>query len=240
MDVRTYQRTEESIRGLLLRYRSELAFTVGVDIVFHCNRSTMVSWSRKGAHGALRVHQIFGGASEDVLEAIVRHFFTKVPARELRQLRSRIMDYVEQNRLKTLNGNLPRVNPPKGKVYDLDRVRRKVTRRYVPERLSERLAPRMSWSCRVTPSLMGKWIERPPGTRNLIIINRLLDNKKVPAFYIEYIVYHEILHELFPIRRQAGRWVHHSVEFRRREKTFPLYREARLWEEEQLPRLLVE
>lgn len=241
MDTRVTHRTEENIRALLLKYRPELVYTVGVDIVFHRNRTTMASWSRKGSRGTLRLHQIFRRAPAELLEVLVRHFFTRISPSESRRLRAQIMDFVEQNRVATLcDGSLPRVRPPRGKVYNLDQVRTKITQLYIPERLGDLTGPRMGWSWRATPSLMGKWIEGPPGSRNLIVVNRLLDNDKVPPYYLEYIVYHEILHDLFPIRREAGRWVHHPVEFRRRERRFALYQKARRWEEERLSRLLRE
>ncbi len=239
LSPRKRHRVEEAIRGLFLKFKPELVFTVGVDIVFHRNRRTLVSWSRKDAHGALRLHEIFAQAPEDVLEAVVRHFFTSIPRQETRKLRSRIMDFVDENRRATLGtDHLPRVRPPQGRVYDLDQVRQNVTQHYVRERLHAPSPPQIGWSYRKTPSLMGKWIEGPAGHPNLIVINRLLDDRKVPLFYVEYIVYHEILHDLFPIRRQAGRWVHHPVEFRRRERTFPRYNDARRWEAEELPELL--
>ncbi len=236
---RMSQRVEETVRAFLLKHRPEMVFTVGIDIVFHRNRSTIVSWSRRGSLGTLRLHRIFLRAPGEILEALVQYFFTKVTTRESRRLRSRIMDYVEQNRRGTLgDGGFPRIRPPKGKAYDLDQDRNKVIRLYVRERIAQPRKPRMGWSWKSTPSLMGKWIERPPGNPNLIVINRLLDSKDVPDYYLDYIVYHEILHDLFPIRRQDGRWVHHSTEFRKREKNFPRYDEARSWELEHLPGLI--
>jgi hypothetical protein len=49
----------------------------------------------------------------------------------------------------------------------------------------------------------------------------------VPEFFVEYIVYHELLHALFPpVAAQGGRRDVHTAEFKRFEKKFPRYREA--------------
>lgn len=233
------RRVEEKIRTLLLEHRPDVAYTLRVHIVFHRNRRTMISWSRKDGAGILRLHQIFARAPASVLDAVVRHFFTSLEAREKSALRALIMDFVDANRHATIcESHFPRVRPPRGRFYDLDDIHKRVIELHVPEYRSRNGLLRMGWSYRRTPSLMGKWIEGPPGRPNLIVVNRLLDTKEVPSFYVEYIVYHELLHDLFPIERRAGRWVHHSAEFRRRERDFPRYRDARRWEEQELPELL--
>jgi hypothetical protein len=232
-------KVEEQIRALMLQHKPELLFGCGVNIVFHQNSSTMISLSRRGKSGTLRVHRLFCAAPPQVLEAIVCSFFTRVSAKRSRELRSQIMDFLEENRQMALGRAIPpRTRPPRGEIYDLDEVERKVIELYVPERRAQLAAFEMAWSDRVTPSLMGKWIETPAGHPNLIIINRLLDDERVPRFYLEYIVYHEILHDLFPIRREAGRWIQHPAEFRHRERRFPYYEAARQWEKNNLQGLL--
>jgi hypothetical protein len=84
---------------------------------------------------------------------------------------------------------------------------------------------------------MGKWIAMPEGSANVVVINRLLDSRRVPAYYLQYIVFHELLHEMIPIRRRGGRWVHHPVEFRRRERQFPAFERALSWERENIGKL---
>ena len=61
----------------------------------------------------------------------------------------------------------------------------------------------------------------------LIRINKLLDNSKFPFYFINYIVYHEILHHIYPvILDKNGRRKVHTKEFKTQEKKFPYYREA--------------
>lgn len=73
----------------------------------------------------------------------------------------------------------------------------------------------------------------------VIRINPWLDQPFVPRWFIEYIMYHEMLHAFVPDEIGSdGRRRVHTEEFYRREKEFPGYRRARRWEEENLERFL--
>lgn len=73
----------------------------------------------------------------------------------------------------------------------------------------------------------------------VIRINPWLDQPFVPRWFIEYIMYHEMLHSVVPDEiGPDGRRRVHTEEFYRREKQYPGYRRARRWEEENLERFL--
>ncbi|MBA3961111.1 MAG: hypothetical protein H0X40_04310 [Chthoniobacterales bacterium] len=73
----------------------------------------------------------------------------------------------------------------------------------------------------------------------VIRIHPLLDQPFVPGWFLEYVLYHEMLHSMVPEETDsAGRRRVHTAEFNRREKAFPRYRRARRWEEENLARFL--
>jgi predicted metal-dependent hydrolase len=65
---------------------------------------------------------------------------------------------------------------------------------------------------------------------NTIRINPVLDRKTVPAYFIEFIVYHEMLHADMGVGRINGRRSVHSSGFRIREKLFKKYEQALAWE----------
>jgi predicted metal-dependent hydrolase len=48
----------------------------------------------------------------------------------------------------------------------------------------------------------------------------------VPAYVLEYIVYHEMLHLKHPVKLRGSRRCVHSAEFQAEEKLFPLATEA--------------
>ena len=65
-------------------------------------------------------------------------------------------------------------------------------------------------------------------------VHPLLDDDRVPRFFVEYIVFHELLHAVVPAEKSGGRRYDHSVTYRKLERSFPRYDEARAL----VPRLL--
>jgi hypothetical protein len=73
----------------------------------------------------------------------------------------------------------------------------------------------------------------------VIRINPALDQEFVPLWFLQYILYHEMLHSVVPDEEMAGgRRRVHTEEFNRREKRFRNYRRARRWEEDNLAKFL--
>lgn len=72
----------------------------------------------------------------------------------------------------------------------------------------------------------------------VIRINPLLDQPFVPRWFLQYVLYHEMLHSVVPDENVGKRRRVHTDEFNRREREFPRYRQARRWEEENLARFL--
>ena len=52
-------------------------------------------------------------------------------------------------------------------------------------------------------------------------MNPLLDTSLVPRVFMEYIVFHEMLHAIVPSTQSNGRCAHHPPAFRRLEAQFP-------------------
>jgi hypothetical protein len=72
----------------------------------------------------------------------------------------------------------------------------------------------------------------------LIRIHRSLDRAFVPRFFVAWIVFHEMLHQVHDIRVKNGRREFHSKEFLAAEAEFELYDQAKLWERRHLDALL--
>jgi hypothetical protein len=72
----------------------------------------------------------------------------------------------------------------------------------------------------------------------LIRVHPVLDAADVPRFFVEWIIYHEMLHEVHDMPIVDGRRVYHTPEFRRAEALFDRYAEAVLWERTQVHKLL--
>ena len=122
-----------------------------------------------------------------------------------------------------------------GLYHDLGAIKQQLCRQYFP-------------TCREVAIGWGRWSGRArprsirlgvylPGAR-LIRIHPALDQAFVPRFFVEFIVYHEMLHHVIPPLRVNGRYQIHTPAFRRREQAFPAYAAALAWRQRHLPRLL--
>jgi hypothetical protein len=74
--------------------------------------------------------------------------------------------------------------------------------------------------------------------RKLIRIHPALDRSWVPRYFVEYVVFHEMLHHMMPMPVRDGRRELHSSEFREREQRFRQYARAIEWERLHVGRLL--
>jgi len=73
----------------------------------------------------------------------------------------------------------------------------------------------------------------------VIRINPSLDQPFVPLWFLQYVLYHEMLHSIVPDETlRSGRRRVHTDEFNRQERKFRSYNRARRWEEQNLARFL--
>lgn len=124
-----------------------------------------------------------------------------------------------------------------GRYYDLRAIFNKINAQYFRNRLRNY---RILWGQKrrklpATSVVFGTIQEDD----RLIRINPRLDAPFVPVWFVEYVVYHEMLHAFVPDEALPnGRRRVHTEEFYRREKEFRFYRRARKWEGENLARFL--
>lgn len=72
----------------------------------------------------------------------------------------------------------------------------------------------------------------------LIRIHRSLDREFVPGFFVAWIVFHEMLHQVHDIRVKNGRREFHSKQFLADEAGFERYAQAKVWERRHIDALL--
>jgi hypothetical protein len=116
-----------------------------------------------------------------------------------------------------------------GEVYDLDKMFVKLNRRFFNGEIAK---PAITWSQRRTRSILG----HHDHIYDSITISKTLDSKDVPEWFVEYILYHEMLHIKHPARLINGRRYYHTSAFRQDERRFPYYEQSQKWLE-QLARL---
>jgi len=86
--------------------------------------------------------------------------------------------------------------------------------------------PTLSWSKTRATHRFGHW----DADHNAVVVSQALDDSKVPEFVLDYVLYHELLHILHPVRLGSGtKRIVHSAAFKRDEKKFPRWREGEAW-----------
>ena len=199
-------------------------------LVLHDNRKVMLSFRRTGRKLTIRLHHMFLSAGDAEVAAVAKFVATKDA-----DARVKIERYIV--RYSHLIGvKLPRsVTPAKGKVYDLERVFRSLNRRFFQNRVHARIL----WGLRAKRERkrtirLGYYCD----AEKKIVINPALDRKSVPRYVLEWIVFHEMLHQVVGFELIHGMFVAHTPEFRRREQLFPRFVAASAWESRNLSRLL--
>jgi hypothetical protein len=109
-----------------------------------------------------------------------------------------------------------------GRVYDLNRIFLRVNRRHFAGQIER---PTLTWSQRKTRSILG----HHDAAHETITISKTLDSHDVPEWFVEYIMFHEMLHIKHPARLIKGRRYYHTPAFRAEEKTYPRYEQAQEW-----------
>ncbi|MCX6181749.1 MAG: hypothetical protein NT150_07470 [Bacteroidetes bacterium] len=74
----------------------------------------------------------------------------------------------------------------------------------------------------------------------LIRIHPAIDIEKVPEFFVEHVIHHEMLHEVCPpIKGSGGKWIIHHYDFRVAEAATPSYKKAMHWEKENWKKVFI-
>jgi hypothetical protein len=117
------------------------------------------------------------------------------------------------------------ISSAQGNAYDLDKLFSKVNRRYFDSTLEK---PTLTWSQRKTRSILG----HHDRVYETITISKSLDSAQVPDWFVEFILYHEMLHIKHAARMINGRRYYHTAAFRLDERRFAKYDEAQRWIEQ--------
>jgi predicted metal-dependent hydrolase len=174
----------------------------------------------------VRLSDLLEGAPEAVLRAIAHILLAKMYRQPIDRGRAaRYRKYVASHEIvrkthlvRQMRGR-KRLRAARGHVYDLDAIFEELNTRFFHGLMTR---PRMSWSQAKTRRILGHY----DPAHNAIIISRIFDHYAVPAYVLEYIVYHEMLHLKHPVTLRGSRRCVHSAEFQAEEKLFPRVGEA--------------
>lgn len=206
--------------------------SLSVQLTLNNNRSTYLSVSKYPKKVIkISLHKLFLSASDEICRAIVEYAL-KGKKKALTMLRLYAHNYFQTNNQSHLIDT--KKIQAKGNWVNLEEIYQRMNKKYFSDQLDLTIG----------------WFNKPNYKRfssvtfgsytrhlRLIRINALLDHPKVPLYFIEFIVYHEMLHDVCPPQiDKAGRIRVHTSHFRKKEREYPMYEEAKQWEEQFLQR----
>jgi hypothetical protein len=207
-----------------------------VTVTLTDNRYTMISVRRvpKEKRYEVRLHHMFADADPVITRALARYIA------ENDNEASRILgDFIDSN-----SGHVrgrARRQPAQviftaGETHDLRSIYDELNVRYFGGKIDAII----TWGAkngrprRRNSIKMGSYAVED----RLIRIHRSLDRAFVPRFFIAWIVFHEMLHQVHDIRVKNGRREFHSKEFLADEAMYEHFDEAKGWERSHLDALL--
>jgi len=177
----------------------------------------------------VRISDLLEGAPEPILRALAHILLAKLYRKPIeREHSTRYRRYVSSHDI-TQKAHLmrqrrgrKRIESPKGRVYDLEEIFEKLNARFFYGLLAR---PQMTWSRSDARNMLGHY----DPAHNAIVVSKVFDQPQVPAYAVEYIVYHEMLHLKHPVKLRGSRRCVHSAEFQAEEKLFQNLDKAKLF-----------
>ncbi len=221
--------------------RRYLADVTGRPVVLRMNdnQHRVISANRIGATPGIRVslHRMFLEADAPTLEALAAFIVRPTPAN-----RGVVRTFIAAHE-HLLGTHVPTRPPrppagtPRGRVFHLRHRADALNGHYFAGNLDFRII----WGRSVRGGrhqrhvTLGTWNR----LQRTIRIHRMLDHPHVPPYYIDFVIYHEMVHIVVPSEAcGGGRLVHHSLEFRDLERQFGCYEAAVAWEKRWMSRLI--
>ena len=207
-----------------------------VTVTLTDNRYTMISVRRlpKERRYEVRLHHMFSDADPVITRALARYIADN-DADASRVLGEFIDDNAGHVRGRSRRAPT-QVIFTAGDHHDLREIFDELNARYFENKIDAAI----TWGARTGRSRRRNSIKMGSYSveDRLIRIHRSLDRAFVPRFFVAWIVFHEMLHQVHDIRVKNGRREFHSKEFLADEALFEHYDEARSWERRHLDALL--
>jgi predicted metal-dependent hydrolase len=177
----------------------------------------------------VRIAEIFRDAPGEVQKSLASILVSKilrrrVPRADLENYQAYVKtEFIQTQALENRRARGRKiVTTARGEVYDLEEIFARLNRIYFQNSLPK---PVLTWSARKTFQRLG----HHDSTHKTLVISKSLDDKNVPSYVVEYVVYHEMLHVKHPTVQHNGRRYNHTPAFRRDEEKFAYFAAADAW-----------
>jgi len=160
---------------------------------------------------------------EALAEILICKLFRRRPSREARDCYVAFAGHADTTRrieeVRRRRGTKV-IRPPWGFFFNLQEIFDDLNRRFFKGEIRVKL---LGWSAVRSRTVLGHY----DSAHSSITISRWLDSARTPRYLVEYVIFHEMLHVVYPVGRNGHRRVVHSAEFRAAERRFPNYEQAR-------------
>jgi len=198
---------------------------VEIEYCEFANANSLIRWEEERL--GVRMTDVLEGAPAPVLEALAYILISKLLRRPVpRTYADRYRRYLNRKEMRR-SLHLVRqargrkfVSGGKGSHYDLDEIFERLNFRYFHGLMAR---PLLGWSRGASRSMLGHF----DPSHNAIIISRVFDGEKPPRLALEYVLFHEMLHLRFPVEHRGARRCVHTAEFKRAEREFEGWKEAK-------------
>lgn len=209
---------------LIFQKRLESSLGKKLQITINDNRSTMLNVRWEPDFTKVSLHRMFLQAPQNVMQALACYLKGKD-----KSISPSIKAFIEDNLRKFDYSHLldQRKLTTQGSFYNLQKIYNDLNKEYFQNRLDLYI----TW--------FGKWNQRNKSqvtlglfndSLSLIKIHRIMDSPSFPYYVLSYIIYHEMLHNIYPVYvDNTGMNRIHSREFKQRELLFKEYNLAQNW-----------
>ncbi|MBU7042490.1 MAG: M48 family peptidase [Theionarchaea archaeon] len=198
--------------------------SLGEDIDAEFYPYTSLKHTIRKRHGKIfvRISDLLVDAPPDVLLAIGRILLAKLNKKRVSKKDRQVYEkYCNSDELQhKVSQILPRRRRPvpiiSGKHHNLHDSFRRVNTTYFNSIMEK---PLLTWSSRKAKRTLGKYDPQ----RDAVIISRMLDSPVIPEAFLDFIMYHELLHKKHGIVCNGARHKIHTRAFKKDEQKFAEY-----------------
>lgn len=174
----------------------------------------------------VRLSRLLEAAPKEIFEALAGILLAKLFRRPVPEADRRAYRTFIQHIQADLPPRLPKPvdgrYQAQGKYFNLTDIFDRLNTTYFEGRLKQ---PHLGWSLKKAYTRLGFYDRE----RDLLVISRIFDARKTEPDVIDFLMYHEMLHILIPVRHNGGRRQVHPPQFKQLERSFPNYEKIEKW-----------
>ena len=168
----------------------------------------------------ITAHEAFIAAPQKVLEALINIAYHKNKS----SAAVIIKKFADSEELFAIQQEMEYMGIPQGanaqgEHYNLEEVFERVNQTYFRNELAQ---PHLIWNQQLTYRKFGHY----QYSTDTVMVSRSLDLPDTPAFALDFVMYHELLHKILGYKLVNGRRYAHTSTFREEERKFNKYKKV--------------